>query len=1116
MDELFSLGQWIKRRRKASDLTQDELARRVGCSLETIRKIEADARRPSRQIAERLADQLALAPDERVAFLQAARAELAADQLAPPTRTVSHPTLVPAAALPRGTVTFLFSDIEGSTQLWARYPQAMGAAVARHEVILRDAITSAGGMIFKTVGDAVCAAFASALDAVQAALAGQRAMAAESWDVTGPLRVRMALHTGVVQERAGDYFGLPLSRLARILAAGHGGQVLLSHVTQELVHEHLPPHTELCDLGTHRLKDLNQPEQIFQLAAPDLPSDFPPLNTLDPRRTNLPVQLTPLIGREREVTEVCELLRRADVRLLTLSGPGGTGKTHLALQAAAELLDADSTTPPLPLRRETSESQSAGRMGGEGLFSDGIFFVNLAPIRDPALAISTIAQVFGVVELGSQPIEVRLASYLRTRHLLLLLDNFEQVIDAASRIAELLAAAPNVKALVTSREILHLYGEHEFAVPPLALPPQESRTTQRVPALRVNREPAGRDTFLGSQFSVPSSLEELTQYGAVRLFIARAQAAKTGFAVTNDNAPTVAEICYRLDGLPLSIELLAARVKLFPPKALLARLGQRLQVLTGGPRDLPARQQTLRNTIAWSYDLLDAVEQALFRRLGVFVGGCKLEAAEAVCDADGELSLDALSGLAALVDKSLLRQGEGPDGELRFVMLETVREYALERLETVGEIDTIRRAHATYYLALAEAAEPELRGPRQLGWLERLEAEHDNLRAALAWTLEGGDRPVGVRLVEALWWFWYLRGYWSEGRVWLADAQEYTLSPARVLLGAWYLATQPEDPAAAAQPWLEECLACARVAGDQRSEAHALAILAPMEVNRGDKVAARSLAEESVAVAKDLGDTWSRAFGLLCLGEAQDDFLATAAYAEESLRLFREVGDRWGQSNALWTLCEAAHRQGDYLRAVQYAEARLALAQALRDPWSYATALAQLGSLAKAQGDYAQAAKRYQEWLALCRELGHKQFESWGLWSLGSVAQSQGNVQQATEFYQESLARFRDEGDKGGVAACLEGMAWVAGTQGNAARVVRLFGAAATIRAAMDNPPYPEEQRDYERQLDAARAQLGEEVYAAAWAAGRELTLEQAIAEALGGNVGEAESQQTGHSFNTT
>ena len=619
------------------------------------------------------------------------------------------------ASPPTGTLTFLFTDIEGSTRLWENNAPAMQAALARHDELLRWAIEERGGYVFKRVGDAFCAAFLTAPDALEAAIEFQRKLLSSELEESVPLRVRIGLHTGAAEERDGDYFGPPLNRVARLLSAAHGSQVLLSLPAQELVRDQLPADTSLRDLGEHRLKDLFRPERVFQLLAPELPSEFPPLRTLDTYRNNLPLQPTPLIGREKEVSEVCDLLRHDETRLLTLTGPGGTGKTRLALQAAADLLDD---------------------------FPDGTFFAPLATLTEAELFLPAVAETLGVREIGEQPLAETLKDYLRERRMLLLLDNFEQVLGAAPTVTELLAGAPGLKVLATSRAPLGLYGEHEFPVPPLTLPDLER----------------------------PPPLERLTQYEAVGLFLERARALKPDFTITNESAPAVAEICVRLDGLPLAIELAAARIKMLPPRAMLQRLTSRLKLLTGGARDLPERQRTLRATIEWSFALLDQGEQLLFARLAVFSGGRTLEAIEAICDSEGDLGVEAFDGISSLLDKSLLRQEEGPDGEPRFVMLETVHEFTREKLQGSGEAEEIRRAHAEYFLILAEEADPELRGPHQLEWLERLEAEHENMRAALSWASERKEVEVALRLGGALGWFWSMRGYQSEGRRWLEEA----------------------------------------------------------------------------------------------------------------------------------------------------------------------------------------------------------------------------------------------------------------------------------------------------------------------------------------------------------
>jgi len=615
------------------------------------------------------------------------------------------------AGSPTGTVTFLFTDIEGSTKMWERDAATMQAALARHDEILQRAIEANGGYVFKTVGDAFCAAFVSTTDALDAALQGQRTLLAEGWDEGCVIRARMALHSGEAEERAGDYFGPTLNWVARLLSTGYGGQILVSRAARELAGDRLPPGTSLEDLGEKRLKDLTRPERIFQVLAPELPKDFPALKTLDARRNNLPAQPSALVGREREISEVCGRMREPGIRLLTLTGPGGTGKTRLGLQAAADLLDEH---------------------------RDGVFFVALADINDTALVPTAMAGPLGVVESAELPLEDVLKEYLGRRELLLVLDNFEQVLDAVPLVGKLLSVCPKLKVLATSRATLRLNGEQEYPVPPLTLP-----DPGRLPPV-----------------------EMLERYEAVRLFAERARAVKPGFVLDGD-APAVAEICARLDGLPLAIELAAARTRLLPPKAMLKRLGDRLKFLTGGARDLPGRQQTLRGAIDWSHDLLDEEDRHLFRRMSVFSGGRTLEAMEAICDAEGDL--DVLAAVESLLEKSLLRQEEGSEDEPRFVMLETIHEYAREKLEDSGEAVQTRRLHAEYFLALAEEAEPEFVGPDQIAWMDRIEAEHDNMRAALSWCMERREEWA-LRLAGALEVFWIARCHFSEGRRWSEEA----------------------------------------------------------------------------------------------------------------------------------------------------------------------------------------------------------------------------------------------------------------------------------------------------------------------------------------------------------
>jgi predicted ATPase/class 3 adenylate cyclase len=816
------------------------------------------------------------------------------------------------ASPPTGTVTFLFTDIEGSTKLWEDNASAMQAALAHHDELLRWVVEERGGYVFKTVGDAFCCAFPTALDALEAALEIQRKLFSSEWEQIGTLKVRMALHTGVAEVRGGDYFGPPVNRVARLLSAAHGGQVLLSLSTEELVGDQLPAGTSLRDLGEHRLKDLFRPERVFELSTPGLPSEFPPLRTLDVYRNNLPPQPTSLIGREKEVAEVCERLLRPEVRLLTLTGAGGTGKTRLGLQAAAEL---------------TQE------------FKEGVFFVSLAAIRDPELVVGAVAGTLGVKEAGGQALLESLEDYLREKRILLVVDNFEHLLEAAPVVTELLSAAPNLNVLATSRISLRLYGEHEYSVPPLALPDPE-------------RSP---------------SVESLTHYEAVRLFMERAQAAKADFSVTNENAPAVAEICYRLDGLPLAIELAAARIKVLSPQKMLARLSNRLQLLTGGARDLPERQRTLRSTIEWSYGLLEEGEKLLFARLSVFAGGCTLEAIEAICNAEGVVRVDVLDAVVSLVDKSLLRQEEGVGGEPRFYMLETIHEYAREKLEESGEAEELRRLHAQYFLSLAEEAKPRINEAERDLWRSRLEREHGNLRAALRWAMDSEDSWTALRLADALFWFWFHRGYWKEGRggleeaLGLPGASTPTAERAEALAGVGILAWLQGDHDVA-RSRLEESVTLCRNLQYRYGLVHSLHFLSMEMLGRGDTTAARSMAEESVEIARAGEGGFDLAIVLANLGLAahtQNDYAVARSVLRECIEICRNIGDNWLLSLPYRHLGYMELRDGNYEQATALFKEGLSALRDVKEKWFIARSVETLAISSAMQGDYVRAARLF-------------------------------------------------------------------------------------------------------------------------------------------------------------
>ena len=786
------------------------------------------------------------------------------------------------ASLPTGTVTFLFTDIEGSTTLLQRLGDRRYAEVLEeHRRLLGAAFAEVHGQEVATQGDAFLVAFSRARDALAAAVAAQRALARHPWPDDASLRVRMGLHTGEPVSEPGRYVGLDVHRAARICAAGHGGQILVSRAVEVLANPDLPSGASLRDLGTYRLKDLEESEQLFQVVHPDLPADFPPLNAVDARATNLPLQLTSFIGRDDEIAEVMRLLPTS--RLMTLTGFAGVGKTRLALRVAADMV------PRYP---------------------HGVWVAELGALSDPALVPKAVTMAVDVPEQPSRGLLETLRAYLRSKTILLVLDNCEHLVSACAELADaLLRSCPNLQILATSREPLGLSGEAIWRVPPLSNP---------------------TSTF-------PMSVEEVMKYDAVRLFVDRAALSHPGFRVTNGNVVAVAKVAHRLEGIPLAIELAASRVKALPVEVIAAKLDDRFRLLTHGGRTGLRHQQTLHATLDWSYDLLSKPERILLRRLSVFAGGFTVETAEDVCTPG---DVDVLNRLTSLVDKSLVVFDEATS-LARYRLLETVRQYGAEKLQGAGEPDEVRRRHRDWYLALAEQADRELWGPRQASWLERLDTEHDNLRAALELSkVETDGAEAGLRLSGALQRYWFLRGHWSEARGWLEGALERSNEnvPPFAITKALRGATQ-------------------------------------LAFRQGDYARAITLGEKGVALCRDFNDRENGAALLTHLANVatyQGHYERATALFEESLNLCKGLEKQAINAIALAEMGNLLRHQRDHDRAAAVHLQSLELARATGDKSIIAALLNYLGMDRLLQGDSSRAAEYCRESLSISRDMGHK------------------------------------------------------------------------------------------------------------------------------------------------
>lgn len=945
--------------------------------------------------------------------------------------------------LPSGTVTFLFTDIEGSTKLSQQYRDAMPALLARHNQILHQAIEAHNGYVFQVVGDSFAAGFHSASDALHAALDAQRALQNEAW-TPALIKVRMGIHTGAAQlqidSKDNPYVGYAtLASAQRIMSAGHGGQVLLSGATRELVREVLPANTELTDLGEKRLKDLIQPEHIYQLNITGLPVTFPPLKTLDVSLTNLPTQLSTFIGREKEIEQIKERLVKN--RLVTLTGSGGVGKTRLSIQVASELL---------------SE------------YPSGVWLVELAPITDPALVIPTVCAVLDVTPQGNTSPLTVLTDYLRAKKILLVVDNCEHLIDACAQLCDsLLHACSNLRIIASSREALGLDGENAYRVPSLSLP------------------------------ASPHELNAVRESEAVKLFVERAMALLPEFRLTEKNASYITQICQRLDGIALAIELAASRVKILKADQIAARLDDAFRLLTGGSRTALPRQQTLRGTIDWSYQLLSQEEQACLRGLSVFMGGWTLEAAEMVCDNENVLEV-----LIHLVDKSLVAVDFEHGDESRYFLLETIRQYAREKLAENGEADHIRARHLEYFLTLAQKAEPELKAAGQTAWLRILESDSENIIAALEWSLQRNPNN-GQQLAAYLHWYWQLRGDFEQGYAWLQkmlliNTTDETLLRAKLLYAAGQMSWMAGHREAA-MAYSKESESLYEKLGNKEEKAFPISVQGWLTLLKSDTDRAFQLFSESLSLHKQAGNVWgildvTSGFGDLSKRQGKLD--QARQYYQESLLLAKEIGDRDKISFELFNIAELAEEQGNYVEAEKTYEEALHYAKESSRPvtdWI----LNSLGFISLQRRDYERSQRLFEQSLEINQKTGNRVGTASVLNSLGWCSLLQGDFSRAKSSNSAGLLLLKQSNNDKYVASYLIDVGLLLGVDGHPEKFARLLGLAEGLFPDILRTSIPFTRFETERYIKAAQAALGENVYADAYRAGQQMTLDEAVAFAL-------------------
>ncbi|MBC8139256.1 MAG: tetratricopeptide repeat protein [Fibrella sp.] len=983
-------------------------------------------------------------------------------------------------ALPTGTVTFLFTDIEGSTRLWEKHPVAMREALYRHDEMIRDAVESSNGVVFRTVGDAFCCAFAVPTDALRAALRAQIALQQEPWSSETPLRVRMALHIGAVEQERSDYVGAPLNRIARLLAIAHGGQTVLSQAIYELIRDHLPEGVNMLPLGAHRLKDLSRPETVYQPTHRDVQTVFPTLRSLGSPDlpNNLPEQFTSFVGRVREIAEIERLMPYA--RLLTLAGPGGVGKTRLSLQVGANVLDK---------------------------YHHGVYQIELAALTEPQQIAAAVARTLAVRDTGTASTESALEKALAEKNILLILDNCEHLIAECARFTQsLCTACSGVSFLATSREPLNTPGEQVYRVAPLAVPLPVNSSGVSEWGIRSTI----REIKTPVDYPLFPNPHVLSQYEAVRLFIERAQLQRPDFAVTNANAPAVAELCYRLDGVPLAIELAAGRLRAMSLEEITARLDERFRLLKGGSRTALPRQQTLRALVDWSHDLLANDERILLRRLSVFVSGANLEAVEQVCSGDGTSTdgletldeSDILDLLSELVSKSLVVLDEG-SGAARYRLLETVRDYASEKLEQSGEAALLQDRLVAWGVDFVTRFDNESTPANRPDWLKRIDPEYPNLRVALG----KGDDPL-LRMCAGLWQFWEPRGLLREGRYWCEQAlkipvgvnPEYVDLGAKVLKGIGWLAQNMGDFALATQ-WLHEAREIYTRNNDQKGLGGVLNLLGAAAYYRNELDEARQLFSESIRIRKQTGERMGLGSALNNLGNISyriGDHDEAERYYRESTEIMREIGDERNLSLTLSNVASIVSGRGEWDAAEVIMRECLEIRQRIGDMRNVGNSFYNLGVLNRFRGDLPAAQSLLEESITLRRRIEDVYGLARSLAVLGGVQGDQGNHTLARECLREALQLHRRMQEHVDVIEALEEWGILLCRENDALGAARIWGCASVLRRNENAARLPEHVATFAQIRIQAKESVPEGEWQRAWEKGETMSLDDAFNALLG------------------